>query len=227
MYIRSMLIWFQVLGLPFELCLEKVLFVHFVLLPCLLQQYLLLLFIWSFLATWGEGGAVSVVLIKTLGHACVPAGCGPLSSALSMAELVGSALNTVPYSENRLFTFLFLFFSCKECSPISWSQPFYIPTPRLMLLLFWVRYLALPTYRVSALPSISYGSFWPIWWVLNRGFMEKEPTTVVEEVIKRMWILVDTQARPRQSGPLPCPWSVCSAHCSHCGNCFKDAALRE
>lgn len=145
MYIRSMPAWFQVLGFPFELCLKKLSLHIFVLLPSLLQQYLLLLFIWSVLASRGEGGAVSVVLIKTLGHACVPGVCGPLSSAFSMAELVGSALNTVPCSKNRLFTFLFPFLSCNECSPVSWSQQFYIPTPRLMLLFFWVRDLALPT----------------------------------------------------------------------------------
>lgn len=142
MYIRSMPVWFQVLGLPFELCLKKFSLHIFVLLPALLQQYLLLLFIWSFLAS-REGGAVSVVPIQTLGHACAPGVCGPLSSAFSMAELVGSALNIlslvpridfsppVPFPQlQRMFTNI---------------QQFYIPTPRLMLLFFWVSYLTLPT----------------------------------------------------------------------------------
>lgn len=50
----------------------------------------------------------------------------------------------------------------------------------------------------------------------------------LEEVIKRTWLPVDLRAGPKQSeapAPFLCPWNVHSAHCSHSGNCSKDAVL--
>lgn len=58
----------------------------------------------------------------------------------------------------------------------------------------------------------------------------EEAKNQLEEVIERMRPLVDPQADPGSQRLLvlnPCPWNVCSAHCSHRRSCFKDAALRE
>lgn len=45
---------------------------------------------------------------------------------------------------------------------------------------------------------------------------------VLEEVIKRMWLLVDSWAEPRQlKASHSCPSNVHSTHCSHSGNHFQ------
>ena len=48
------------------------------------------------------------------------------------------------------------------------------------------------------------------------------------KVTERMWPTVDPEVRPGQleaHHPLPCPWNVPSAHCSHSGNRFQGSSL--